>query len=129
MPTSDLVEARHLLEQAEAERDPARKFSALEEGLALLEALADDRTISEADRRIVQNVRHSSVRRLLKQLTQMREVDPGVWLDYVLLLVLRFDAEVDAALKSDESLEEGYRKFVLRWGPEVVEMLRRDKPA
>src|SRR5690348_7273275 len=102
MPTSDLVEARHLLEQAEAETDPSHKFAALEEGLELLEAMADDRSISDGDRQIMQNVRHSSIRRLLKQLVQMRDVDPGVWLNYVLLLVLRFKPEVDAAIKADE---------------------------
>jgi hypothetical protein len=124
MSTSDLIEARHLLEQAEAERDPARKFAALEEGLELLEALADDPTTAAAERQIIRNVRKSSIRRLLEQLTQMRGIDPGAWLDYVLLLVLRFDAEVQAVLKADESLAEGYQKFILFWGPEVVKMLQ-----
>lgn len=128
MPTSDLAEARRLLEQAEAEKDPARKFAALEEGFEILEALATERTISNAELNVIRNVRHSAIRRLLKQLTQMPEIDLGSWLDYVRLLVTRFDAEVHSALENDKSLKDGYSKFVSLWGEEFLDILQRSKP-
>lgn len=127
MPSSDVAEARRLLEQAESEGDPARKFAALEEGLELLEALADDSATSEVDRILVQNLRTASIRHLLRQLAEMRNVDAGAWLDYVRLLVTRFHAEVGAALDNDETLREGYRRFVSRWGEEFLEILKRDR--
>src|SRR6266446_4142616 len=125
MPSSDLGEARRLLEQAERETNPARKFAALEEGIDLLETYAAESEVPDLERSRSSNLRHSHIRRLLKQLIELRGIQFDVWFDYIKLLLLRLEPDVKAILEEDASLKDGYSKFTSLWKDELLEALQR----
>lgn len=125
MSTSDLDEARRLLEQAEHEADPERKFAALEQGIDLLDAYASDPSVSDQQQNYALNFRRSNVRRLLNQLVHMRNIQFGAWLNYIKLLLLRLEADVQAVLEEDTSLKDKYGEFVSLWEDELMDLLQR----
>src|SRR5882762_1570992 len=121
MVSSDIDEARRLLTQAESEINPARKLAALEEGIDLLESLVAKADCPASDRTLAHNLRHSSIRRLLKQLVNLRNIQFTVWFGYVQLLLLRLESDVKTILEEDASLKEGYVAFVKTWRDELLE--------
>ena len=124
MSSSDLDEARRLLEQAEREGDPERKFAALDEGIDILEAYAADPSVSDQQRTYASNFRRSNIRRLLNQLVDMRDLQFHAWLNYIKLLLLRLETDVKAILEEDPSLQDRYDEFVGLWRDELMELLQ-----
>ena len=127
MSSSDLDEARRLLEQAERETDPERKFAALEEGIDILDTYASDPTVSDQQRNYASNFRRSNVRRLLNQLVQMRNIQFSAWFNYIKILLLRLKADVQAVLNEDASLKVKYSEFVGLWKNELMELLQKSE--
>lgn len=125
MPSSDLGDTRRLLEQAECETDPVRKFAALEEALDFLDDYIADLATSDLERTYANNLRRSNVRRLLKQLVEMRGIQFDVWFSYIRLLLLRLEPEVKAILEEDPSLKSDYSEFVALWKDELLDLLQR----
>ena len=125
MPSSDLGYTRRLLEQAERETDPARKFASLEEALDVLDDYIANAATSDPDRTYANNLRRSNVRRLLKQLVEMRGIQFDIWSSYIRLFLLRLEPEVKAILENDASVKSGYSDFVSLWKDELLDLLQR----
>ena len=116
MPAStDIAEARKLLERAERESDPEQETRHIDEALLLLEE-ADDPTPEEI--RLIANLRLSYARRLLAQMPKLKAVSFEVWLFYFNVLVQLAD-EVQALTTADPALAANRREFLERWGPEA----------
>jgi len=111
-----LDEARSLLAQAEAERDPARKLAHLEEAVDLLD---------EVQSTLSRNLRRSYTRRLLSQLVQFRSADVVTWFDYAQFLLQRLGSDVEALLVEDAALKAAYDDFMALWPVDVQQVLRR----
>ena len=122
---TDLEEARSLLAQADAERDPVRKLAALEEALDLLEVVDEDSPEGAKEKTLARNLRRSYTRRLLTQLVQLKSVDLLTWFDYAQFLLIRLRKDVDAVLADDPALKVSYDQFLALWPVDVVDVLKR----
>ena len=125
MHSKELENIRRLFERAEAEPDPERKFSLLEEALDLTDDL--EASAGSSEQTIASNLRQSNLHRLLVQLTCYRNLAPEAWLNYIKLFLLRLDPEIQAILSADPSLREPHRRFVDQWRAELVAALERSR--
>jgi hypothetical protein len=126
MSSSDVDEARRLLERAEREVDPKRKFVALEEGINILDEYASDTSVFDQQRNYALNLRRSSIRRLLNQLDEMRSIQFYDWLHFIALLI-RFETDLKAVLEEDASLKDKFSRFFSLWNDELMELSQRSK--
>ena len=124
----DIASARQLFEKAEREVDPDLKARALQEAIALLSS-CDPADLSEAERKLIANLRLAHTRRLLVQLVGLRSVSMDAWFEYVHLLLGELSTEVERITQADAELKENHGRFLKLWGPELAEMLRRDTDA
>ena len=90
----DIAEARALFEKAERETNPAAKAQALQEAIALLDS-CDPEEATDAEAKLIANVRLANTRRLLAQLVGMASVSMDTWFDYVGLLIGELRPEVE----------------------------------
>lgn len=117
-------EIRRLFESAEAESEPERKFSYLEEALDFSDDFIADNP-GASDLTVIRNVRQSHLRRLVAQLSDMRNIDIAVWFNYITLFLLRVKPEVEAVLAADKSLASSYRAFMDLWRDELLAAAER----
>ena len=122
MSSSDLDEARRLLEQAEREVDPKRKLAAFKEGIYILNEYAYDPSVLDQQLNYALNLRRSNVRRLLNQLVELRNIQFDDWVAFILFLLFRLETDVKAVLDEDASLNDKYKKFVGLWKDELMEL-------
>jgi hypothetical protein len=120
----DIASARGLFEQAEREANPELKAHALDEALALLSSCDPDE-ISEAERKLIANLRLAHARRLLVQLVGLSSVSMDAWFEYIGLLFGELRSEVDRLTESDPELKENYGRFLELWGSDVADILQR----
>lgn len=112
----EIAEARKYLEDAEREPDPERKMANLKEGLDLLDFYQEDNPeLSEEIMTFIRNIRRAHTRRLLVQLLSMKRIDIEIWLDYIVLLIVRLKDEVSYATDEDPSLKANYDEFWELW--------------
>lgn len=76
---------------------------------------------------VVLNLRRSNLRQLLAQLVDMRRLEMGVWFNYIRLLLLRMEPEVNSILSTDSSLAESYREFISLCRDELIAALERSR--
>jgi hypothetical protein len=127
---SDIAQGRTLFEKAERETNPALKAHALEEATSLL-ASCDPDEITAAEAKLIANIRMAHTRRLLAQLVGLTSISMDEWFDYVHLLFGELSPEVERLTQSDAELRGNYERFVRLLGPELAEILdknRRDRP-
>jgi len=122
----DISSARALFEKAEREVDPDLKAHALEEAIGLLSSCDPD-DLSDAERKLIANLRLAHTRRLLVQLVDLSSVSMDAWFDYVHLLFGELSAEVGRLTEADAELKENYARFLELWGSEVAEILQKSK--
>lgn len=120
----DIAGARRLFEEAEREAAPELKARALEEALAQL-ASVDPDEMSDAERRLVANLRLAHARRLLGQLVGLASVGMDAWFEYVGLLLGDLGPEVERLVQADAELKENYDRFLELWGADVAQILRK----
>ena len=123
----DIAGTRGLFEKAEREANPELKARALEDALALL-ASVDPDEISDAERKLIANLRLAHTRRLLGQLVGLASVSMDAWFEYVGLLLGDLGAEVERLVQADAELKENYDRFLELWGADVAEILRKHQP-
>ena len=123
----DIATARALFEKAEHEANPELKARALEEAIALL-ASCDPDEVTDADARLIANLRMAHTRRLLAQLVGLASVAMASWFDYIGLLFGELRPEVRSLTESDAELNDHYRRFVKLGGSELAEILERSPP-
>jgi hypothetical protein len=122
----DISNARALFEKAERETNPELKAHALEEAMTLL-ASCDPDEISDAEGKLVANLRLAHTRRLLVQLVGLTSVSMDAWFDYIRLLLGELRPEVERLTETDADLKQNYGQFLKLWGPEVAEILQRQQ--
>jgi len=122
----DIAGTRRLFEKAEREADPELKAHALEEALALLASIDPDE-MSDAERKLVANLRLAHARRLLGQLVGLASVSMDAWFEYVGLLLGDLGVEVERLIQADAELKENYDRFLELWGADVAEILRKQR--
>jgi hypothetical protein len=125
MPSREIEQARALLERAERESDPGQKADHLVQGLEALGDLEDDE-ISDADRRLIANIKVAHARRLLMQLGDVRSAALDTWARYVHVMLGLLKAEVRTALDADKQLREHFDRFVAMCDRQVAEVLREE---
>ena len=119
--STEISEARVLLERAERESDPEQETRHIEEALLLLET-ADDPTAEEA--RLIANLRMSYARRLLTKVPKLKSASFEVWLFYFNILIT-LESEVEALTTADPELAANRQEFVAMWGPEVLAAMEK----
>jgi len=122
----DIASVRTEFEKAERETNPELKVLALEEATSLLASLDPDE-LSEAERKLVANVRLSHTRRLLVQLVSLRSVSMDAWFEYIRLLFDELRPEVERLTETDAELKDHYGQFLRLWGAEIAEILQRQR--
>ena len=120
----DIAEARALFEKAERETNPALKARALEEAIVLLDSCDPDE-ITDAQAKLIANVRLANTRRLLGQLVSSASVSMDTWFDYVGLLIGELRPEVEHLVETDAELKKSLARFL---GPEVADSLLKRNP-
>ena len=123
----DIASARALFEKAEREAQPELKAHALEEAVTLL-ASCDPDEVSDAEGKLIANLRTAHTRRLLAQLVGLTSVSMDDWFDYIGLLLGELSPEVERVTQADAQLKENYGRFLGLWGAEIAEILKRQKP-
>ena len=122
MPAStEISEARALLERAERESDPEQETRHIEEALLLLE-MAENPTREETG--LIANLRMSHARRLLTKVPKLKSASFEVWLFYFNVLVTLV-GEVEALTAGDPDLAANRQEFVAMWGPEVLAAIEK----
>jgi hypothetical protein len=119
-------DARALFEKAERETRPELKAHALEEAVTLL-ASCDPDEVSDADGKLIANLRMAHTRRLLVQLVGLTSVSMDDWFDYIGLLLGELSPEVERVTQADAQLKENYGRFLGLWGAEIAEILERQR--
>jgi hypothetical protein len=122
----DIAIARELFEKAERETTPELKAHALEEALALLSSCDPDE-ISDAEGKLIANLRLAHTRRLLVQLVGLSSVSMDAWFDYAHLVFGELRPEVERLTEGDRELKENYGRFLKLWGSELAEILQRQQ--
>lgn len=122
----DIAEARALFEKAERETRPELKAHALEEAVTLL-ASCDPGEVSDAEARLIANLRTAHTRRLVAQLVGLASVSMDEWFDYIGLLLGELSPEVERVTQADAALKESYERFLGLWGAEIAGILKRQK--
>ena len=123
----DIADARALFEKAERETIPELKARALEDAITVLGSCDPDE-ITDAEAKLIANLRLSHTRRLLVQLVGLTSVSMDAWFDYIRLLFGELNAEVERLTEADAELKENYGRFIGLWGQEVAEILQRQQP-
>ena len=123
--TTDIAEARSLLEKAERESDPEQETHHIEEALALLETV-DDAT--PAEKQLISNLRTSYARRLLTRLPRRESVPFDVCLFYYGVMV-QLAREIEALTAADPALEARRKQFLSVWGPDILAELEKKTKA
>lgn len=119
--TTDIAEARALLERAERESDPELECEHIEEALILLET-AEDPTPQQEE--VIANVRTAYARRFLGRVSRLKKSTFETW-SYYLAILEKLQPEIDALAAEDPQLAEYRREFVAMWGAEVEAALER----
>jgi hypothetical protein len=123
----DIADARALFEQAERETRPELKAHALEEAVTLL-ASCDPDEISDAEGKLIANLRVAHTRRLVAQLVGLASVSMDEWFDYIGLLLGELSPEVERVTQADAALKESYERFLGLWGADLAKIVKRQKP-
>ena len=119
----DIADARALFEQAEREARPELKAHALEEAVARL-ASCDPDGISDAERKLIANLRVAHTRRLLAQLVGLASLSMDEWFGYIGLLLGELSPEVERVTQADAALKESYERFLGLWGADIARILK-----
>src|SRR6185369_7366138 len=90
----DIAGACALFEKAERETRPELKAHALEEAVTLLASIDPDE-VSDAEGKLIANLRTAHTRRLLAQLVGLTSVSMDDWFDYIGLLLGELSPEVE----------------------------------
>jgi hypothetical protein len=122
----DIASARALFEKAERETRPELKAHALEEAVTLL-ASCDPDEVSDAEGKLIANLRMAHTRRLLAQLVGLTSVSMDDWFDYIGLLLGELSPEVERVTHTDAQLKENYERFLGLWGAEIAGILKRQR--
>ena len=122
----EIASARALFEKAERETRPELKAHALEEALTLL-ASCDPDEVSDAEAKLIANLRMAHTRRLLAQLVGLTSVSMDDWFDYIGLLLGELRPEVERVMQADPQLKENYERFLGLWGAEIAGILKRQR--
>jgi len=122
----DIAAARALFEKAERETVPELKARALEEATSLL-ASCDPDEVTDADAKLIANLRVAHTRRLLAQLVTLSSISADAWFDYIDLLFGELSPEVRHLTEADAELKENCRRFVKLSGAELAEFLERQR--
>ncbi len=123
----DIAGARALFEKAEREARPELKAHALEEAVTLL-ASCDPDEVSDAEAKLIANLRMAHTRRLLAQLVGLTSLSMDDWFDYIGLLLGELSPEVERVTQADAQLKENYARFVGLWGAEIAAILKEQRP-
>ena len=119
----DIASTRALFEKAERETRPQLKAHALEEAVTLL-ASCDPDEVSDAEAKLIANLRMAHTRRLLVQLVGLTSISMDDWFDYIGLLLGELSPEVERVTQADARLKENYGRFLGLWGAEIAEILK-----
>ena len=119
---ADIATARALFQKAERETDPELKARALDEALALL-ASCDPDDITDAEGKLIANLRLAHTRQLLAQLVSLASISMDAWFEYIQLLFGELSEEVALLIGNDAQLRENYDRFVRLWGRQLAEIL------
>jgi hypothetical protein len=119
----DVDEARSLLAQADAERDPEKKLGTLEEAIDLLDLVAEEAPEGSREKTLAANLRRSYARRLLAQLVELRSADLLMWFGYAQFLLERLGDEVEALLEEEPGMRTAYETFFALWPVDVRALL------
>jgi hypothetical protein len=122
----DIASARALFEKAEREVRPELKAHALEDAVTLL-ASCDPDEVSDAEAKLIANLRMAHTRRLLVQLVGLASVSMDEWFDYIGLLLGELSPEVERVTQADADLKENYARFLGLWGAEIAAILKRQR--
>lgn len=122
----DISTARALFEKAERETRPELKAHALEEAVTLLASIDPDE-LSDAEGKLIANLRMAHTRRLLAQLVGLTSVSMDDWFDYIGLLIGELSPEVERVTQADAQLKENYERFLGLWGAEIAAILKKPR--
>jgi hypothetical protein len=122
----DIASARAAFESAEREKNPDLKAHALEDAMSLLAAFDADQ-LTEAEARLIANLRLAHTRRLLVQLVGLSAVSMDAWFGYIGLLLGELRPEVERLTEADAELRENYERFLALWGADIGEILQGHK--
>jgi hypothetical protein len=122
----DISTARALFEKAERETRPELKAHALEEAVTLLASIDPDE-VSDAEGKLIANLRMAHTRRLLAQLVGLTSVSMDDWFDYIGLLLGELSPEVERVSQADPQLKENYERFLGLWGEEIAGILKKQR--
>ena len=124
----DVIEARRLLENAEKEGNPERKFNELKEGIDLLELYLDDNPESSEElTTFITNIRRAHTRRLLSQILSIKKIDFETWLQYIVFIITKLKNEVEFVTEQDPELKKNYDEFHHVWSDVLQEILEQYK--
>ena len=90
-------------------------------------ASCDPDEVSDAEGKLIANLRTAHTRRLLVQLVGLTSVSMDDWFDYIGLLLGELSPEVERVTQADAQLKENYGRFLGLWGAEIAGILKRPR--
>jgi hypothetical protein len=91
-------------------------------------ASCDPDEVTDAETRLIANLRLAHTRRLLVQLVGLTSVSMDAWFEYVGLLIGELRPEVEQLTQTDPELRKNYVRFLEMWGLDVAEILKGPQP-
>ena len=91
-------------------------------------ASCDPDEATDAETKLIANLRLAHTRRLLVQLVGLTSVSMDAWFEYIGLLLGELNPEVERLTRGDPDLKKNYAQFLELWGPEIAEILRGQEP-
>jgi hypothetical protein len=90
-------------------------------------ASCDPDDATDAETRLIANLRLAHTRRLLVQLIGLTSVSMDAWFEYIRLLMGELNPEVERLTRGDPELKKNYAQFLELWGPEIAQILREQQ--
>lgn len=113
----EISKARGFLDSAEKENDSEGKATKIAKGMDYIESyIQNNPDISDELRRYITNLKRTYTRKLLEQLPSMAvktEIDQC--LQYIILIFLKLEKDIDYVIKQHPELEENYHKCMKTW--------------
>ncbi|MBW1989945.1 MAG: hypothetical protein JRI97_10425 [Deltaproteobacteria bacterium] len=122
----EIEEAKDRFEKAEVLTDPNKKAEELNEGLDLIELYLEDNPNCSPDiKQYIKNLKRAHTRVLLRQLTELPEVDMETWINYIILFAIKLKDVVDYVTKNDDYLRKIHDEFWEIHRDEFIKLARR----
>lgn len=122
----DVLEARSLLEKAEAETNHTKRTRDFEDAIDILnDYLAHNP--GTPFKNVIEQFKLTYTRKFIEDLSNLLTTDIEIWFVYTKLFLWKVPNEVKSAIENNNHLKKIYKEFFELWRKEAIDILTDDQ--